>query len=175
MHRLIIVLFATLFTVGWVSGQDKQTTGDPSEIVVLKRFLGTWDVIVTNRPAAGEPITYKAVSRRTWDDIGNSVRFEDEQPNNRPPLHMTLRYDSEVGNYPMEVEAGERGFQLIGSWNEKTATMDFVGNLPNGSELSLSHNFSAKDKAIVSATVKNAEGTAIAKLEFHQTRRKGEE
>lgn len=172
MNRLILVFFTTMMSINLVSGQDQKASQDPSEIAVLKRFLGTWDVTVTNRPASGEQVAYKVVSRRTWDDVGNTVRFEDEQPNGRPPLHMSLRYDSEVGNYPMAVEAGERSFRIVGSWNEKTATMEFVGALPNGPELALSHRFPSKDKAIVSATLKNLEGTVLGKLEFHQIRRK---
>jgi hypothetical protein len=149
MNRLFLALLTMLLATGLVSAQDKKTKKVPPEIAVIKRFLGTWDVTVTNRPTSGEDKTYKAVSRRTWDDVGKTVRFEDEQPNGRPPLQMSLRHDADVGNFPMALDAGERSFQIIGSWSNKTTTMEFVGTLPNGSEISLSHRFYSKDKAIV--------------------------
>ena len=172
MTRLTLALFSIALLADSVSGQDKKTRKDPPEIAVLKRFVGTWDVTVTNTPASGEMRTYKVVSQRTWDDVGNTVRFEDEQPNDRPPLRLALRYDHEVGNYPFAIEGSEQNFQIVGTWSEKTQTMEFSGSLPNGADLTLNHRFASKDKAVVSAEIKNAEGTAIGKLVFHQVRRK---
>jgi hypothetical protein len=174
MNRLFLVLLTTLISAGFVSGQDKKVKKDPTELAVIKRFLGTWDVTVTNQSTSGEEKTYKAVSRRTWDDVGNTVRFEDEQPNGRPPLQMSLRHDSNVGNYPMAIGVGEPSFQIFGSWDEKASTMEFVGSLPNGSELTLNHLFSSPDKAIVSGKVTDKAGNVAGKLVFHQTRRKGD-
>ncbi|MGB0582457.1 MAG: hypothetical protein ACPGVU_22420 [Limisphaerales bacterium] len=170
MNRLLLILFSSLVFTGLVAAQDKQQ--DPPEIAVLKRFVGTWDVAVTNTPVSGEARTYKVVSHRSWDDVGNTVRFEDEQPNDRPPLRLSLRYDHEVGNYPFAVEGSEQNFQIVGSWDRKASTMEFSGTLPNGADLMLSHRFVSQDKAIVSATIKNAEGVVLGKIVFHQTRRK---
>lgn len=170
MSRLSLILVSSLILAGSTVAQDKKK--DPTEIAVLKRFVGTWDVTVTNTPASGEARSYKVVSRRTWDDVGNSVRFEDEQPNDRPPLRLSLRYDHEIGNYPFAIEGSEQNFQIVGTWDQKKKTMEFSGALPNGADLSLSHRFVAKDKAIVSADIKNAEGAVLGKMVFHQVRRK---
>lgn len=170
MTRLSFAFIGALTLTAACSAQNKKK--DPTEIAVLKRFVGTWDVTVTNTPTNGEQRTYKVVSRRTWDDVGNTVRFEDEQPNDRPPLRLSLRHDHEVGNYPFAIEGRDQEFQIVGSWNEKTKTMEFSGMLPNGADLTLSHVFKSKNKAVVSATIKNAEGVVMGKLVFHQIRRK---
>ena len=170
MIRLSLAVVCSFVFITAVSAADKNQ--DPPEVTVLKKFVGVWDIAVTNTPTGGDRRTYKVVSRRTWDDVSNTVRAEDEQPNNRPPMRWSIRHDANVGNYALTIDGAEPNLQIMGTWNDKTKTMEFTGTLPNAGDITLNHKFPAKDKAIVSAEVKDGDGTVIGKMVFHQVRRR---
>lgn len=169
MIRLLLALLSSLILTTALSAKDNPQ--DPPEVIVLKRFAGTWDITVTNTPTSGDARTYKVVSRRTWDDVSNTVRAEDEQPNNRPTMRWSIRHDADVGNYLLTIEGATSNMQIMGTWNDETTTMEFTGTLPNSSAIALNHQFPSKEKAIVTAEITDGDGTVLGRIVFHQSRR----
>jgi len=172
-------LIASVLTVLVISTCPNASPADDSpkrspELQVLDRFVGTWDMEVTVKPANGEKTTFEVVSTRTWSVAGEVLRIE--EPNlNRPELreiHLLLTYDSNSGNYlGVFLSVPGRGF-VTGTWNENTQTMTSRMESADGIKHTVTQRFIDKDHAEVSVVTRSAHGQVLAEIAMKQTRRK---
>ena len=143
---------------------------------VLERFIGTWDVQVTVKPAGGEESTFSAVTTRTWSQRGTFIHFDDpnfERPQ-EPDFQMLLTYDPGSKNYPGVMMSGSSRSEITGNWDERSQTMHFTAPLADGNRLVSSHRFIDQDHAEPHGVIKNPEGDVVIELAWRQTRRKAD-
>ena len=168
---LTLLSATTLSGLAFADDAPKRTP----ELQVLDRFVGTWDMKVTIQPTGGEKTAVDAVSHRSWSLGGNFVRFEDPNNLKRPgsnETQMLLTYDPNKKNYPGVLMDGPNRVELTGTWDAKTTTMHWAGKSPDGGTSKSYHRFIGKDRAEVSAEIKDADGNVVLRLSWLQTRRK---
>ena len=68
--------FLAVATLAAAAKADDTPKRSP-ELQVLDRFIGTWDIKVTVKPAGEEAASFDAVSFRRWSRGGSFVVFED--------------------------------------------------------------------------------------------------
>ena len=145
-----------------------------AELQVLDRFVGTWDIKVTVKPAGDAETTYKAISTRSWSQRGTFIHFDDpnfERPD-EPEFQMLLTYDPEARNYPGVMMMGPSRSQITGTWDEMTKMMSFKATLPDGNKLKSTHRFIDENHADPSGVITTPDGKVILELSWKQTRRK---
>jgi hypothetical protein len=148
-----------------------------SELQVIDRFVGVWDVKVTITPTGGEETTVDSVSHRSWSVGGNFVQFQDPDNLKRPESNeaqVLLTYDSNRKNYPGVWMSGPNRAELTGTWDAKTTTMHWAGKFPDGVTSTGYDRFIGKDRAETSTRVNDADGNVVLRISRVQTRRKVE-
>lgn len=176
---LTLALFtAALFTAALLSSA---TSGDDTpkrsaELQVLDRFVGTWDFVVTNKPAGGETVTGKTFETRTWSLGGKFVQFENpqtEQPD-QPEFQMLVTYDPAAKTYPGFLMSGPSRAIVTGTWDQASQTMTFRGSFSDNSGVTFvfTNRFSDADHCEASGVIKDAAGNVIVEQIQKQTRRK---
>ena len=145
------------------------------ELQVLDRFIGTWDVEVSLKPAKGEETTLTIVSTRSWSLGGRLLRSEG--PNNlkspdAPEVQILQTYDPKTNTYPGVLMNGPARSEITGRWDAKTKTMAYVSTLPSGNKLESKHRFIGEDRAESTATVTNAAGAVVLEVSQKLKRRK---
>ena len=172
----LIAIMLTVVTAGIVPGilyADDAPKRSP-ELQVLDRFVGTWDMKFTKKPAEGEKIALDTVSIRAWSLGGTFVRFEDANNLKFPEMQevqMLLTYDPKLKNYPGVVMDGPRRFQVTGTWDEKTQTFSLSCPLPNGNKIAITYRFISASRIESSGTDRSPDGKIVAEMSYNQTRR----
>ena len=170
MRLIAITLTIVLVTTFTAIVKSDDTPKRSPELQVLDRFVGTWDMKVTVKPAGAEGINYDGVSYRKWSQGGQVVVFEEPMPGQE--FHMPLTYDPKSKAYPGVAMQGVGRTTVTGAWDEKTLTMHFVLEYENKWTYRGTHRFVDKDHAEVKGKVTNAEGKLAMELTMKQTRRK---
>ena len=171
----LIAIMLTVVTAGIIPGilyADDAPKRSP-ELQVLDRFVGTWDMKFTRKPAEGEKLALDTISIRAWTLGGTFVRFEDANNLKFPELQesqMLLTYDPELNNYPGVVMDGPRRFEVTGTWDEKTQTFSLSCPLPDGNHVS-TYRFISASRIESSGTERSRDGKILAEMSYNQTRR----
>ena len=144
------------------------------ELLVLERFIGTWDQKAIIHPTGGEKIEMAFVSRRRWTLGGTFLQIEDANNLNDPEakeFQMLCTYDPVAQNYPAVIMEGPNRAELTGTWDAKTTTMHWKGKSPDGGTSEGSHQFIGANRAKASVVFKDAEGKVVMEISWPQTRR----
>jgi hypothetical protein len=139
------------------------------ELQVLDRFVGTWDLKATEKPAGGEATTFDVVSFRRWSQGGNFVVFEDP---GQEEVNLPITYDPESKTYPGVIMIGAFSGLVTGTWDKDKKIMSFTIKHPNKTEYRGTHRFLREDYAEASGSVTDADGKVVVELSWKQTRRK---
>lgn len=144
------------------------------ELNVLDRFVGTWDMVYTHKPAGVQATTQKTSELRKWSLGGKFVHFENPQADNPelPEFHMLLTYDPDARKYPGTLMSGSFRTLITGTWNEETQTMAFDATFPDGNRFTGKHRFIDKDHAESSGITSDPSGKVLLEQTWKQTRRK---
>ena len=163
-----LTLLATVVFSPAVAADDSKERSP--ELQVLDRFVGTWDVRVTARPAGGEAAEFDAVSIRKWSSGGKFVVFDDPQEDE---LHMPLTYSPKSKKYTGVMILGVDRSIVTATWDEKTKTMHFViESIDSKTTYKGTHRFIREDYAEAAGKVFNAAREIVTELAWKQTRRK---
>lgn len=174
MRFLSVAVVAAAFFSPAANGQDGLKR--PAELQVLDRFVGTWDLDVTNTPASGETITGKTSETRRWTLGGRFVQFENpktEKPD-EPEFQMLVTYDPATKAYPGVLMSGPSRAVVTGTWDQSTQTMTFRGTFSDdsGVKFQYTNRFLDNDHCESSGVISGATGEVIVKQIQKQTRRK---
>lgn len=170
MKRLLIAS-ATLSTATFVAFAENEKG---PELQVLDRFVGTWDIEGSYKPTNGDKISINSVSFRKWTANGKTLHFDDpgSDPGD-PGIQILLTFDPDSKTYRGVTMMGPSRGEIKGTWDEKTATMHFTGNLGNGGvAFESNHRFIDADHAEPKGVFKNPQGEVIAEISWKQARRK---
>lgn len=145
-----------------------------TELEVLDRFVGIWDVKATIKPVGGKEMTMTFISRRSWTLGGTFVHFQDTGHSHprAPEFQLLWTYDPVAKNYPAVLMDGPHSTRLIGTWDEKTKTMHWKGKMGNGVTGEGHHRFIGKDRAEASGVFRNPEGEIVTETSWAHSRRK---
>lgn len=169
----VAILATALFSLA-ANGQDASKR--PAELQVLNRFVGTWDLDVTNTPATGETITGKTSETRKWTLGGKFVQFENpktEKPD-EPEFQMLVTYDPATKTYPGVLMSGPSRAVVTGTWDQSKQTMTFRGTFSDSSGIKFEYTnrFLDDDHCESSGVISGSTGEVIVKQIQKQTRRK---
>lgn len=151
-----------------------------AEFQILDRFVGTWDMDLTVKPAGGDAINVKKAETRSWSPGRTVVRFEDakvaganEASAGGPEFQMLLTYDAATKSFRGMMMYGAGRSIITGTWDEATSTMTFNGTSPDdGSTFVFKNRFIDADHSESAGILKNAKGKVIQEQAYKQTRRK---
>lgn len=169
-----VTLLAATWTTLALNGQDAPKRS--AELQVLNRFVGTWDLDLTNTPAGGEKSIGKTSEIRTWTLGGKFVQFENpktESPD-EPEFQMLVTYDPATKTYPGVLMTGPSRGLVTGTWDQATQTMTFRGTISDGSgtRFEYTSHFLDNDHCESSGVISGANGDVLLKQIQKQTRRK---
>ena len=169
----VAVLAAALCTLSAL-GQD--TPKRSAELQVLDRFVGSWDLDVTNTPGSGEVVTGKTSETRTWTLGGKFVQFENPKTENpdEPEFQMLVTYDPATQTYPGVLMSGPSRAVVNGTWDQAKRTMTFRGKFTDegGAKFEFTNRFLDNDHCEASGVITGANGEVLVKQIQKQTRRK---
>ena len=171
ISMVLTILGAVLFSH---STHADDTTKRSEELQVLDRFVGTWDLHVTVKPAQGDATTEKTSEVRKWSLGGKFVHFEnprEDQPD-FPEFHMLVTYDPATKTYPGILMSGASRSLVDGNWNQQTKTMRFTGTFANGSKFDFKNQFLENGDIKSSGVITDASGKVVLERSDVQTRRK---
>ena len=147
-----------------------------TELQILGRFVGTWDMDLTIKPTGGDVIKTKETEIRTWSLGRTFVRFEDAKKDTSggPEFHLFLTYDPDTNTYPGMMMFGKGRTLITATWDEATSTMTFKGTSPDdGNTFVAKNRFIDKNHCESTVVLKNAKGEVFMEQTYKQTRRKG--
>ncbi len=170
---ILTLMVAVTFSQAMNADDDSKRS---AELLVLDRFLGTWDVDTTVKPTGGETTTHKYTERREWSLGGQFIHFQkaDKASAALPEFHLLLTYDPATKAYSGMEMFGTARFLLNATWDDSTSTMTISGKSPadDRSTFVYKNRFVDKDHIEASGTIRNAEGDVVMELTFKQARRK---
>lgn len=169
----VAVLAAALCSLA-AHGQDAPKRS--AELQVLDRFVGTWDLDVTNTPASGEIVTGKTSETRRWTLGGKFVQFENsktEKPD-EPEFQMLVTYDPATKTYPGVLMSGPSRAVVTGTWDQAQQTMTFRGTFSDdsGVKFEYTNRFLDNDHCESSGVITGASGEVFVRQIQKQRRRK---
>jgi hypothetical protein len=174
----IILTVLTLAISPTASADDKSKLS--AEFEILDRFVGTWDMDITIKPAGAEAIKVKGAETRTWSPGKTVVHFENAKVASAndanvggPEFQMLLTYDAATKSFRGMMMYGAGRSLITGIWDEATSTMTFNGTSPDdGSTFVFKNRFLDADHAESTGIQKNAKGEVFMEQTLKQTRRK---
>lgn len=177
-------LIAIIVTVVAIAISQSAIADDNSklsaEFQILDRFVGTWDVDLTVKPAGADAINVKKAETRSWSPGQTVVHFEDAKVAGAnkasvggPEFQMLLTYDAATKSYRGMMMYGAGRSLITGTWDEATSTMTFNGTSPDdGSTFVFKNRFLDADHSESTGIQKNAKGEVFMEQTQKQTRRK---
>lgn len=174
----IILTVLTLAITSTASADDKSKLS--AEFQILDRFVGTWDMDITIKPAGADAIKVKNTETRSWSPGKTVVHFEDakvaganEASAGGPEFQMLLTYDAATKTYRGMMMYGTGRSLITATWDEATSTMTFNGTSPDdGSTFVFKNRFLDADHSESTGIQKNAKGEVFMEQTLKQTRRK---
>ena len=173
-------LFAMTLTVLASVAMSPMLNADDSpkrstELQVLNRFVGTWDLVVTQKPTGGTATTEKTSEVRQWSLGGRFIHFQNPQLGlpDHPEFHMLVTYDPTTKSYPGVLMSGAGRTFVDGTWDEATKTMRFQGKFAdNGIKFDFKNRFVDEHQIETSGSFTNPNGDVLSTRSDIQTRRK---
>ena len=138
------------------------------ELKVLNHFVGTWQGKTVSTNAQGEETTVEDVGTMTWV-LGDSY-LEDKIGDT---LYGLWTYDKDEKTHRCWYFPAGSHKPLIATmkWNGNDSSFSGHADLGNGVTMTTHHQFIGKDKYEWSATVKDASGKVLEKLQGTKTRK----
>lgn len=177
LNALIVTVLATAISQSAIGEGNSKLS---AEFQILDRFVGTWDMDVTIKPAGADVINVKSAETRTWSPGKTVVHFENakvagakEAPVGGPEFQMLLTYDAATKTYRGMMMYGTGRSLITGTWDEAASTMTFNGTSPDdGSTFVFKNRFLDADHSESTGIQKNAKGEVFMEQTLKQTRRK---
>ena len=162
MNRYIPPFLLLLLTLHTASAEKAPA------LLVLDRYLGTWDSEVTNT-ITGE--VSKTTQSRTWSKKGTFVISEDFDHTAGLEAFFLMTYDPGQKKYRTCFINNYDTVPITGIWDEATKTMILDGKTSWGTTVKGTHRFLDKDNTKWNLVYKDAQGKVVLKLSAKQTKR----
>lgn len=147
------------------------------ELKVVELMVGTWDEVVTQKPAEWTPQggTQKAVSKKAWALDGKFLRMEGSWNPGKVEFVSYLTYDPATKEYRHWYFDSGGSFPrgtAHGAWDEKTRTMTWTSTDEFGNKSVGKTKIIDKDTHEWTVTVTDPNGKLMLDLHSKNTRRK---
>ncbi len=167
MRPAMTLTVLALVGAGTARAEDKPNRS--TELQVLDRFVGTWDLKTTVKATGGEATSNDDVSIRSWSKGGKFVIFDD--PNDEE-LIMPMTYDPASKTYPGVMMMGSGRGRVTGRWDARAQTMHLRIENSNGTTYQGTHRFIRDGYAEAAGKITTPTGDVLMELSWKQTRRK---
>ncbi|MEN8772175.1 MAG: hypothetical protein ABF382_01340 [Akkermansiaceae bacterium] len=154
---------------------EPQSTGESKspELLVLDRFVGTWDIVGSHTLAGGEKTPVQSVALRKWSTDGTTLHFDDAGSNpDGPGIQVHQSFDLEKKHYAGVIKSVLGSGEFTGTWDGNTSTMSFKGAYEEGATFEGSNRFIDTDTIESKIILKNTDGELMLGSSSKQIRRK---
>jgi hypothetical protein len=175
MRDSIVVMFTLI-----VLGSPRAVNADeppPPELKMLSHMIGTWDEVVTNKPAEWTPKAGRAtsVTRKAWSLGGRFMRMDGAWSPAKTEFVSFLAYDPATKEFRSwyfdSAGAFPRG-TLHGTWDDKNRTIHWSGSDEFGNKSVGTHKIIDKDTHEWMAVTTDKNGKVLIDLQATNKRRK---
>lgn len=175
--RHVVIAFVTGLACGIPGAPAADAPAPAAELRVLEDMIGTWDEVVTVKPAEWTPMgeTRTSVTRRSWSHGGKFMRSDGAwQPAKTEFLYL-IAFDPPAGTYRCWYfdSSGEMPREPItGTWDEKSRTLTWTVTDAAGNQTVSKHKLIDKNRHDWTMVVTNRDRKVVLDFSAKCTRRK---
>jgi hypothetical protein len=175
MHRVFIALAVSLACS--LPRAPAADTPSAAELRVLEDMIGTWDEVVTVKPAEWTPNgeTRTSITRRSWSLGGKFMRSDGTWQPARSEFLYLIAYDAAVRVYRCWYfdSTGEMPREPItGTWDEKSRTLTWTVTDAAGNQTVSKHKLIDKNRHDWTMVVTNPDRKVVLDFSAKCTRRR---
>ena len=168
MRPILFPMIVGIVASSLVSVSAEDPAQRSAELLVLERFLGDWETVVSAQGTQEKSTSFQS---RKWSREGTFVLSEERELSTKKESFFLITYDSKSKHYRACFVTEEATVPLVGTWNEKTQTMHW-----KSADIAFKHEgvnrFVDADHAEWNMTVTSPDGKVVLELAAKQTRRK---
>jgi hypothetical protein len=147
------------------------------ELKVLEQTIGTWDEVLTNKPAEWNPKAERStsVTRKQWALGGRFIRMEGVWNPAKAEFVSLVTYDPATSEYRTWYFDARGGFprgDVRGKWDEKARTMTWTGTDEFGNKSVGKTKIIDKDSHEWTVVTRDPKGKVVLDIQGKNTRRK---